>query len=398
MFNLKSSFINIKKNKVRSFVCLLVIGALLLLLSIYVQNISSVRKQLQDLGTASPISGDITTLSGDNVTGLTIKEEIYQDMINAETIERLKVNLLLSGGLGEFTPEEYLEYLQYSVMAVNDVGAFREDMQANPLFVNSEEAICIVSEGTMEENDWKIGDIIPLNLYLYYYDEAEESMQLKPLAVSECKIVDSMKEVTSDLMEVADILIPLENARTLYRQGKQPFVVNSLSFHVKNPLELNAFKTEMRAIGLLNVNPAAFPDPSYSGTALRVKDFTFISMATQLRQQEGLLQGFFPVIFIIVILVGYITSTLLIQSRQKEFRLMRIIGISKSNVIITFFCEQFFLAIFGLLAGVTILWLTKTAQATALFIAGAICLSYCLGVAVALIRIARNNIMENALP
>jgi ABC-type transport system, involved in lipoprotein release, permease component len=343
------------------------------------------------------VSGSITTWSGDNITGLAIKEEIYQDMMSAKTIERLKVNLLLSGGIGEFAPEEYLKYLEYSVMAVNDVSAFREDMSANSLFLNSEEAVCIVNEGTMKENGWKIGDNIPLNLYLYYYDPEEESMQLKPLAVSEYKIVDSMKEITSDLMEVADILIPLENARMLYRQENQPFVVNSLSFYVKDPLELNEFKAEMRAFGLLNVNPAGFPDPSYAGKALRVKDFTFISMATQLRQQEGLLQGFFPVIFIIVILVGYITSTLMIQSRRKEFRLMRIIGISKINVIITFFCEQFFLAIFGLLVGVTILWLTKMAQMTALFIAGAICLSYCLGVAVALIRTARNNIMENRI-
>ena len=397
MFNLKNSFINIKKNRARSLVCLLVIGALLLLLSIYIQNISSVRKQLQELGVASSVSGDITTLSGDNTTGLTIEEEIYQNMIDAKTIERLKINLLLSGGIGDFDPEEYRVNLRYNVMAVNDVSAFREDMQTNTLPQNSEEAVCIVSEDVMVENDWKIGDVIPLNLYLYYYDAAKEGMDLKPLAVSEYKIVDSMPEVTSDLMEVADVLIPLENARALYRQENQPFVVNSLSFYVKDPLELNEFKAEMRAFGLLNVNPAGFPDPSYAGRALRVKDFSFISMATQLRQQEGLLQGFFPIIFVIVILVGYITSTLMIQSRQKEFRLMRIIGISKLNVIITFFCEQFFLVILGLLIGVTILWLTRMAQVSALLIAGAICLSYCLGVAVALIRTARNNIMENRI-
>ena len=377
--------------------CLLVIGALLLLLSIYIQNISSVKNQLLELGTVLPVSGNITTVNGDTRTGLVIKEEIYQNMISAKTIERLKVNLILSGGIGEFDVEEYRKHLRYNVMAVNDVSAFREDMQENPLFSNDEEAVCIVSEVIMEENDWKIGDVVPLNLYSYYLDE-DYVMQRKLLAISEYKIVASMTDTISDFMEIVDIIVPLESVRKLSHQENNPFTVNSISFYVKDPLQLNEFKEEMRTFNLIKVNPLADFDPSYSGIALSVKDSTFIATATQLRQQEELLQSFFPIIFIIVILVGYITSTLLIQSRQKEFRLMRIVGISKMNVIITFFYEQLFLVVLGLLIGAMILWMTRTAKASTLFIAGTICLSYCLGVLVALLGTARKNIMENALP
>ena len=396
MFNLKSSFINIKKNKVRSFVCLLVIGALLLLLSIYIQNISSVRNQLLELGTVLPVSGNITTLNGDNRTGLAIKEEIYQNMVDAKTIERLKVNLLLSGGIGDFDVEEYREYLRYNVMAINGVSAFREDMQENPLFSNGEEAVCIVGEDTMVENDWKIGDTVLLNLYSYYLDE-EYVMQRKPLAISEYKIVDSMADTTSDLMETVDIIVPLESVRKLFHQENKIFTVNAISFYVKDPLKLNEFKAEMKSFGLLSVRPAADFDPTYSGIALSVKDSTFIATATQLRQQEELLQSFFPIVFIIVILVGYITSTLLIQSRQKEFRLMRIVGISKANAIITFFYEQLFIVVIGLLIGIVILWATRLTTVMTLLIASTICFGYCLGVLVSLLGMARKNIMENGI-
>ena len=396
MFLLKNSFINIKKNKVRSCICLLVVGMLLLLLSIYIQNIASVQQQLQELGTALPVSGNITTLNGDSKTGLMIKEDLYQSITTAKSIEQLKTHLLLRGGIGEFDLEEYQQHLRYSVMAVNDVSSFREDMTENTSFAHTDEAICIVNEDVMAQNGWAIGDVIPLNLYLYYFD-TDDIMQLKPLAVSEYKIIDSMEETTSDLMEMTDILVSLENVRTLYHQEGQPFAVNFLSFYVKEPLKLNVFKEEMKSFGLLSVRPAADFDPQYSGVALSVKDSAFIATATQLRQQEALLQSFFPMVFVIVILVGYITSTLLIQSRQKDFRLMRIIGISKMNAIVTFFYEQLFLVVIGLLIGIVILWATRLATAMTLLIASAICFGYCFGVLVSLLGLARKNIMENKI-
>lgn len=402
MFYFINSINNIRRNKVQSIICILISSIMVFLLNIYIGNIFSIKEQLNELAKVMPIYCYITNLNGTQKIGLEIKENNYHGLLHSQHVKGMKSKLSMMAGVGEFPLEEYKENLNISLMAINHISAFQENTSELLVMGNGKDIAfleenvmsCMVSEQLMEQRGWNIGDTIVLNIYYYEHDKYN-MLKIKPLDIQEYEIVGKMKGTLSDSMEEAQIILPLKSVQEIYNRRSVPFSVDSLSFYVADPLMLNEFKEEMKAIGLLSVIQAA--DFSTDGNALNVRDATFISSATELREEDGLLKSFLPMIFLMIILVGYITSTLMIQNRKKEFRLKRIIGLAKGKVIGIFFFEQFLLVLVGITTGIVITQVFKLLQVSVFIIAGSLCLSYCLGSLVALIGLSRNNVMENSL-
>lgn len=121
------------------------------------------------------------------------------------------------------------------------------------------------------------------------------------------------------------------------------------SFQVADPLQINAFKKEMKSLGLVEKN--GMGRDSYQGSALTVQDTVFISLAEKLQETINIFESFFIIICIMVLSVGYIVSTLLMASREKEFALMRAQGARGIQCIKILWLEQFSLALAGIIMG-----------------------------------------------
>ena len=402
MFSVSNCVHTIRRNKTKSIIGILVTGMMVILFQIYIGNMESVAAQLRQLPEVMPVYCYISNLNGTQRTGLEIKGEIYHSIAESEHVKGMKSRLSLLGGIGKFSLEEAQDKLNLSIMAVNDITAFREKIAASVKmerdkdiwFLKENEPYCIVGEGLMEQMDWKIGDTIPLNLY-YYQHLDYNGLDIKPLALQEYRIVGSMEETMSEYMEEVQILVPLSSVEALFQKGNIPFYVDALSFYVKNPALLNACKEEMESYSLLPVMPKA--DFSTDGNALNCKDTTFIAAATALRQQEELLRGFLPMVIAMILAIGYIISTLLMQSRKQEYRLMRMIGLTKGRVTSLFFMEQCILSLCGALIGMAVNFMVWDIQVSVWAAAGGLCISYCLGCLLALMGISRRSIMENRI-
>lgn len=244
----------------------------------------------------------------------------------------------------------------------------------------------------MEKYQLAVGDTITLNLFYKYYDERKE-LHYSPLELMPVEIIGTMDAIVSTTEQLPpDVLFPFEIVRESFHRKEITFKADSTSFYVADPLQLNAFKKEMKSFGLLDKSPAS--EYSYQGNVLSVRDTTFRTLASQLRQSIDTLQNFFPLICFIIIIIGYITSFLLINSRQKEFALMRALGASRGKCFLLFFIEQFGLIFWGEIVGggAAILLFCKVLVVA---IAGNIFLfSYLLGCMVALWRMGKTSVTK----
>ncbi|WP_099468466.1 ABC transporter permease [Konateibacter massiliensis] len=390
---------NIKKNKVKSIVAISICSVVLLLLSLYINNIHSSKVQLNDLSKTIPIYCRVTNLNGSLETGLEISEDLVVNIENSPYVKDCGFTVRMVAGLGDFPLDDWKEKLNLVVVGTNTVNAITgisvegiHMNEKNEDFFSSNRPICIVGESTIEKYQLKIGDTIELNLFYQYYDE-QKKLHYSKLKLLTVEITGIMNEITDYREQIPpDILLPFETVKDTFHQQGINFFADSAFFYVADPLKLNEFKKEMKKIGLLEKAPAA--DYSYQGNALAVRDSTFRALATQLRQSIDTLQGFFPFIFLTVAFIGYIVSFLIINSRQKEFALMRALGTSQTKCFLIFLLEQLFLILLGEILGGVIVILVFHKLLVAAFAGSIFLVSYLSGCIIALWRMGKTSVTE----
>jgi ABC-type antimicrobial peptide transport system permease subunit len=390
---------NLYRNKYKSIITLSICICLVLFLNVYIGNIDSNERQLESLPDAVPIYCRITNLNGNREAGLNIPGELVKKLQQSPYVKEDAYTVRMMGGIGEFAIEDWKENRNLNIIGANSVNAIpgftSENIQMNMdeqnTFFSSSRAECIVSNSLIKEKGWKIGDTISLNLYFYTYDEME-GINCTPLELIPVKIVGEMNpSFTATEQAAPDILLPMETVMESYTRMQVPFSVDSASFYVSNPLKLNEFKEEMKSFDLMS--KVASANDSYKGNALTVRDTIFISLSSQLQQTIIMLKSFFLMIGITIFIIGYIVSFLLIGSRQKEFSLMRTLGISVRGCIKVLWTEQFFLIITGEFIG-SIMCINFQSIRTILITDALLLVIYLFGVLVALWRLGRKNTIQ----
>lgn len=400
MFYLHTIGCNIKRNRTKSIITAGICVFVLLLLNMYLKNIDSSKQQLESLPSVTSVYCRITNLNGSLEVGLEISEDLVDNLLSSNKIKDAAFTVRLLAGEGEFPLEDWKEKLTLFVAGANRVTAIaglspeniHMEEEAVTDFFASSAPVCLVSEPAMGKHQWEIGDTIPLNLFYQYYDDRNQ-LYYEPLEVIEVEILGTMDTIISNTGQMpADILLPFETLRESYRRQQVPFFADSTSFYVADPLQLNAFKEEMRSFGLMEKIPAA--DYNYQGIALAVRDSTFRTLAGQLRQSIDTLQSFYPLIGVTILCIGYIVSFLLMNSRQKEFALMRALGTGRGTCFRLFLLEQLALILIGgIVGGTAAIWLFGSGST--IILAGSIfIISYFVGCMAALWRVGRTSVTE----
>lgn len=390
---------NIQRNKWKSIITTGICIFVYMLLSLYFNNYNHYNSQLNELPKIAPVYCRISNLNGSFEVGLSITEKLVNQLESSANVRDAAFSVRMVGGIGDFPMEDWRKKLTLSVIGANSSRAIsgisgeniHMDENVEDFFFSSNPT-CIINQEAMEDNDLKVGDMVTLNLYYRYYDE-EKQLQYAPLSLLPLKIIGTMDSFFTNTAELTpDILIPFEVVRSVFHQEKVDFYADSASFYVADPLQLNAFKKEMKSYILLDKVPTA--ELRYEGIALSVNDTTFRALASQLRQSMDALKGFFPFIVSIVIVISYITSFLLINSRQKEFALIRALGASKGKSFFLFFLEQLFLILLGEMVGILLAILLYQNIYVTLSTGVIFLFTYLLGCLTALWRMGKTSVME----
>lgn len=374
---------------------------LVLLLNLYFGSIHSYQAQLSDLAENVPIFCQITNLNGTLVNGLFISESIVDALEQSDQVKDLSYIAVMMAGEGDFNDIDYSKHLNLYVVGANRAAAVGEltdgmiemDGQSVDELLSSDKMECIVNENVLKKRGWKIGDRIILKCY--YYDPASEfnKVEIHPMgSTMEVTVAGTMADIPGKTNAIAtDVIIPAKAAKNLFKQSGLTFFADTVTFHVGNPLQLNAFKKEMKDIGLMETSAEA--GDSYTGCALTVRDANFITSAVDLRRAIKLMRSFFPVVCILVLMIGYVVSFLSGNSRKDEFSLLRLQGVKKGKVSLLFLAEQMTLVLAGNLAGDVIIALTSPAFTTMAVVNILVLAAYLIGSAAAYGQMSRGSVV-----
>ena len=388
-----------RKNLLTAFICIFIIT----LLCLYNGNIEGTQRQLSLLPNALPVYSRITNLNGSQDVGLDIRGELILNLIDSIHVDNPIFTVRLMAGVGYFPIEEWRQHLRLSVLGINSFQSVTSSLDDAILldnrtrgFLNSSDFKCIVSRDLMEENQWQIGESISLNLY-YYSHAGFHEVNILPLSLIEFEIVDYFEQYIVSFENQplpVDILVPFEAMRTIYDSMDLQFSADSASFRVADPLMLNDFKQEMRSFGLQSIAPNA--RHSTAGIALSVRDATFITVASGMKQRLDVFLAFLPFVFFIVVFIGHVISYLLIHNRKQEFAVMRTLGASRRKCYCVFFLEQLTVVLVGSLLGSIVSYLFPLIDVgTVLMVVVGFIVCYLLGTISALWRLGRINVMKS---
>lgn len=390
-----------KRRKTAGLITVGICIMLVLLLNLYFQSIRSYQTQLSDLAENVPIFCQITNLNGTMVNGLFISEHTVAALEQSDQVKDLSYMTVMMAGEGDFKDIDYSKHLNLHVVGANKAEAVGEltddmiDMDSEEIdtFFASDRKECIVNKNVLAKRGWKIGDRITLKCY--YYDPASEfrKIEIHPMGgTTDVTIAGTMEEIAGKTNAVrTDIVIPVKTAWNLFRQSGLTFFADTVTFHVAAPLQLNAFKEEMRAIGLMETSKEA--GDSYTGRALVTRDAEFIAGATDLQHSITLLQSFFPVVCILVLLIGYVASYLSGNNRKEDFALLRLHGVKKRKASLFFLAEQMILVLAGNLLGDAVITLTAAAFDVIILVNGVILAAYLIGATTACGQMSRRSVI-----
>ncbi|MDE6213789.1 MAG: hypothetical protein K2M70_09995 [Lachnospiraceae bacterium] len=394
---------SMKRQKSRSILVVLVNFVLAVLLNLYFGLIGSYQTQLHDLAVNTPIKCTITNPDGTMEVGISVSSEILRGLQAAEQIRDLDCSVQMKAGFGEFAIEDWKEHLNLIVSAVNksDSSVLPEEMEIQYLdgwdetvFTGSER-VCVLRKTEMDKQGYVCGEEFLLTVYYFYYNEKDELWcgELPPVSFIIVGQIDDSDPVTS--YEYPDVLLPFQTAWDLVEENQADFTADAVSFYVKDPLALNAFKEEMGQIGELGLMEIYKGDNvrfSYKGTALYVQDGTFITMADRLKTAIRILTAFLLPMGILVFIVGYVISHLLANGRVKEFALFRSLGMKAPLAVWVFWCEQFVLVLAGNVLGcLAALLVEQQGFQEIMTVCGAAFGGYMLGTTVALALLAKEK-------
>lgn len=394
-------FCSLKRRKAANLITIGLSVMLVLLLNLYFGSIRSYRKQLSDLAQNLPIYCQVTNLNGSMGNGLFISEQILDGLEQSVHVKDLSYMTIMMAGEGDFKDVEYSKYLNLYVVGANKteaVGELTDDMismdaQSVDELLSSDRMECIVNENVLKKREWEIGDRITLKCY--YYDPASElhKIEIHPMGGTvEVTIVGTMENITGKTNAIAtDVILPAKAARNIFEQFGLKFFADTITFHVKDPLNLNAFKADMQEIGLMETSAEAMD--SYTGRALTVRDANFIASATDLRHPIELMSFFFPAVCILVLLIGYVVSYLSGNSRRDEFALLRLLGAENRKSSMLFLSEQMILVLIGNLIGDVAVALISPSLPTMAVVNGVLLVAYLIGAAAAYRQMSKGSVV-----
>lgn len=266
---------SIQRQTNRSLLVILVNCILAVLLNLYFGLIGSYQAQLQDLAANAAIKCTITNSDGSRDKAISISSDTIRALQDSKYIRDLDCSVIMRAGIGEFTSEDWDQHLDLIVRAVNkrESEIFSDELELqylngwDEILFTGNERVCLLKKSDMEKRGYACGDKITLTIYYFHYDDKGYQIDLRELPSVQLKIVGQIDD--SDQLKsqnYPNVLLPFQTAWNLVEENHADFTADEVSFYVKDPLALNAFKQEMREAGLMEITEG-YGRPSFKGTA-----------------------------------------------------------------------------------------------------------------------------------
>ncbi|MBR5536368.1 MAG: hypothetical protein IKU58_00525 [Clostridia bacterium] len=261
---------------------------------------------------------------------------------------------------------------------------------------------CLMPDTVMERFGLELGDSIPIAIRYWVNNEAHEVLwEFIPVgrftqAGADLNIYAPLTLwCDQDWITGQEEILPAGQRVTMQvhtpQERDQLFYFNSrfstCVFTLTDPSQLDELRDYLQENNYTRVDGRRS-----NRTALLLYDRAFVETAGGLGRYIRFSQLLFPVLFVLVAVLGFIISWLVMNTRRMEFAILRGLGTSRSRVFLSFFLEQAMLCLLGCVGAAVILslatgfvgWLTSV---------GIFAACYLFGTALSVLVIGRTNLM-----
>lgn len=343
--------VNISRHRWKSILNLTISLLIVLVMAFYLGNLTSTKKQLDELPQKLPVSAEVWNVCGEANGGLFIPERVIDAVYQSSYAKDIAEGAQLVGQLQKVDGGNVDDCWIQGINRLECINGLQEQAVTWAKgwdwnkFQESQN-VCILNSVFSKDNSMQLEDQASFVMDRYILTLNGLVLEREPLDKADVKVVGigSLGSLNEEQL-VPDILFPLDEVKRLYAKNDKKYFASSLSFIIKNPMQMNKVKQQLKEAGLKTVVPGS--NFSYAGAGLRVEDGIFIEAATSLEKSLSLLEGFLPFVLLVVIMVGYIVPHLLLQGRREEYAIMRALGTSKRRCTTVFFTEHILLAALG---------------------------------------------------
>lgn len=168
--------------------------------------------------------------------------------------------------------------------------------------------------------------------------------------------------------------------------------IKNCSFYIRDNRELEETKA---ALYEEFVVPKLSNDLGGNQFGLIVHDEAYLATLEEIESNLDMLRILLPVLMVLIGAIGCFASYMTTRSRQKEFAVMRCLGMKQGKIFSLVIFEQTLLALLGGALGVGFGWVIDgSLEAGALVKAGAVIAVFLAGASVAAIRVTGVNVMK----
>lgn len=340
--------VNIRRHRAKSILNAAISMMAVAVLVFYFGTLQSTRRQFEELPEAIPVRGTFMNATGKLKNGLLVRPQVLDMVYHSPYIWKIQETAELAGHIAASGSGTDTEVQVVGVNCPETVSEYGKDAVSWvkgwdwDRFLESEH-VCIAGKTFLELQGADAGSSISLSLE--HYQPADVGMGLKRLALGfeDAEVVGTLDDTANAKMP--GIILPLDAVKQLYQENGEIYFASSLSFVVKDPMNLNALKQDLKEEGLSSVVPEL--TDTYMGSAVRIEDDVFIQAAIGMEKNISLLEAFLPFLLLIVVLAGYLVPHLLLQGRRSEYAIMRALGTGRKRCRVIFFTEHILLAMAG---------------------------------------------------
>lgn len=319
-------------------------------LALYLGNIQANRDALMSLADRVPVTARVVSRSGGRQDGLFIDTKHF-DSLTGAAVRNVRTATTFAGAYGgdaRAVPEDDFSGGDMTVKGGNcleALGLAPEDVEFMPGWgpecMTGGEGVCVLRDSFAGYAGLEPGDGLSAPLYSIMYGTYGSSYTYVGEPALKVVGICSPKSGAA----YGDAYVPIGFLREQTEAAGEVFSYESLSVELSDPMELNAFKDGLMALGFLE--PFDTSGDSFSGDAISMEDEMFIKTAGELKQNLEVFDSFLLPFFGLIIGMITLVTFLVLRGSRREMAIASSLGRQKSMNA----ASQFFGAIIAELAG-----------------------------------------------
>ncbi len=389
------------RNKGRSLLLFLIGAFLLGCTTLYLGNIQSSRQALDTLAQWLPVTMRVTNFDGSLISGLCIEADKLDELLTLDITDPV-YTATATGAFSEAdkekaaTADSSYQGGDVAIMAVNCAGALELDEEFS--FLAGDDPVCAVEESFARANGLDVGDEISMPLFLRRWYVGTFSTQPQSFCMRLGEEETTLKIggifTASGVSRSVTMAVPVRWIRSKTESEGKSFACDSFYASPREPLQLNALKQQVEALGYQELNPYETDADSAAGDRVVFEDELFIKAAGKLRQSLNVYRAFLVPFFGLLVCLSALSVFLVLRNSRREMAISVSVGQEKAAVGLSRFFSVLLVDLAGcVVAFPVMIFGGGLACLDALVLCGLFLLCSCGGAAVALLLLLRFDAM-----